>query len=127
MEYIVVKRFKEKGICGDLNLRYGTVCHVHNDFIYCEQGIICAITSQNAYDYFARNDDGQGLRRGQLISSILHKLRKRDDDYQKRWDEIWEDESLLKFKRPELDDWIWNYEFYNAEIKNLEYILNKVS
>ena len=76
---------------------------------------------------FARNDDGNGIVRGELTQKIIKVLAKRDNNYQKRWDKIWSDMSLLKFKRDEFDDyWLWNHEFYNAKIEDLKYIYNKI-
>ena len=89
---------------------------------------MCYITSQNAYDYFANNDDKCGIQRGNLIQLIITKLSKYDDNYQKRWDKIWDDIKLRKFKRNDIEDnyWLWNFDFYNASIKDLEYIWNKI-
>ena len=89
--------------------------------------ISCANSSQNCYEYFSRNDDGNGIKRGELTQKIIKKLAKRDSKYQERWDKIWSDMSLLKFKRKEFDDyWLWNHEFYNAKIEDLKYIYNKI-
>lgn len=128
MTYVVNKRFKGKCICGDVNLPYGTKCNVLNGCIVYNGKMICYVTSQNAYDYFSRDDDGKGLERGNLIHTITKLLEKQDKKYQDRWDEIWNDEEKLgKFRRKEhKDHWIWNFDFYNAEIKDLNYILNKI-
>lgn len=124
--YIVIKKFEGRAICGDIALPYGMKVHAVNGFILFPQGRICRVTSQNAYDYFAQNDDGNGLKRGELTQDILKRLRKlkiSDSRYAHVWDKIWEDEICLKYKRPEHeDDWVWNYDFYNAEISDLEYI-----
>lgn len=86
------------------------------------------IKSQNAYDYFARNDDGKGLERGKLTAEIIKLLNNRTDGkYQDRWDRIWDDLSLLKYKRPEHDDyWLWNYDFFNASIEELNRIKSMI-
>ena len=84
--------------------------------------------SQNAYDYFARNDDGKGLERGKLTAEIIKLLNNRNDGkYQDRWDRIWGDLSLLKYKRPEHDDyWLWNFDFFNASIEELNRIKSMI-
>lgn len=132
MEYIITKRFKTTAMCGEVNLPYGTKLTSYGGLICLDpMHPLCYDHAQNAYDYMARNDDGHGLERGKLIQDIIARLGKRDsrDDpkYQARWDVIWADASLRRFKRPEYDDyWLWNYDFFNAEIGDLSYILKKV-
>lgn len=127
MEYINHKRFKQKAICGDLNLPAMTVFKKVGNMITYEGKPVCLETSQNAHDYFARNDDGQGLFRGKLTTAIMHKLTKRDSEYQNRWDKIWEDINCQKYKRAEhADYWLWNHEFFNAPIEDLVYIANLI-
>lgn len=127
MEYICFKRFKDKALCGNVNIPKSTILYEIDGYLFMVQDRICAHTSQNCYDHFARNDDGHGIERGELTSKIISKLAKRDNKYQERWDKIWSDMSLLKFKRVEFDDyWLWNHEFYNAKIEDLKYIYNKI-
>lgn len=127
MEYINHKRFKGKAICGELNLPAMTKFTTIGNMITYDNKPICIETSQNSHDYFARNDDGQGLFRGNLTSAIKLKLSKRDNEYQKRWDKIWEDPRCQKYKRVEhADHWLWNHEFFNAPIEDLIYIANLI-
>lgn len=84
---------------------------------------LCADRSQNAYDFFARNDDGNGLERGKLTQAIRKTLEKKDKDHQIRWDKVWADPLCQKYKRAEhADHWLWNHEFFNAEIPDLRHI-----
>lgn len=128
MDYICFNRFKQKALCGEVNIPYGTkLDEVNNAISYCGNPI-CYTKSQNAYDYFARNDDGKGLERGKLTTEIIKLLNNRKDGkYQDRWDRIWGDLSLLKYKRPEHDDyWLWNYDFFNASIEELNRIKSMI-
>lgn len=124
--YIVTKRFKNKALCGDLNLPFGTNCFVRDGVICCDDGMICYVTSQNAFDFFTQNDDGCAELRRKLIESIfdaLNKSKQNIESYNKRWDKVWNDSVCLNYKREEYDDhWLWNYDFYNAEINVLQYI-----
>ena len=124
MRYVCFKRFKSNAICGSVNITYGTELEAKDGIIYHYQNRVCYTTSQNAYDYFARNDDGKGLERGKLTAEIIKLLNNRKDGkYQNRWDRIWGDLSLLKYKRPEhADHWLWNHDFYCAPIADLERI-----
>lgn len=128
MDYICFKRFKQNALCGEVNIPYGTKLDEINNVISYFGNPICYIKSQNAYDYFARNDDGKGLERGKLTAEIIKLLNNRKDGkYQYRWDRIWDDLSLLKYKRPEHDDyWLWNYDFFNASIEELNRIKSMI-
>lgn len=95
--------------------------------LYWQNKQLCVITSENAHKFFARNDDGQGMERGRLTRTIMETLAKQDKKHQDRWDKIWEDDLCQKFKHPlHSDYWLWNTAFYNAEISELEYILNLI-
>lgn len=85
MRYIVTKRFKKKAICGAVNLPYGTVCEEVDGYLTEGGRRLCANTSQNAYDYFSRDDDDHGAERGQLVRDIREKLERRDAGYQDLW------------------------------------------
>lgn len=65
---------------------------------------VCAVTSRNAHQYLARNDDGKGLERGALTMAITSTLEKRDKGYQDRWDLVWEDETSQKYRHPDHED-----------------------
>ena len=127
MDYICFNRFKQKALCGEVNIPYGTKLYEINNIIsYCGNPI-CYTKSQNAYDYFARNDDGKGLERGKLTAEIIKLLNRKDGKYQDRWDRIWGDLSLLKYKRPEHPDyWLWNFDFFNASIEELNRIKSMI-
>lgn len=127
MKYITHRRFKDRAICGDVNIPANTECEERNGMIYYEGKAICLTTSENAHTYFAVNEDGKGLQRGATTRFINVLLRRKDDNYQARWDKVWEDKLCQKYKRPEHPDhWLWNHEFYNADLSDLEYIENLI-
>lgn len=127
MEYITHRRFKDKAICGDVNIPAMTECEERNGMIYHDNNPLCLISSENAHMYLAANEDGMGMKRGELTRKITSILRRKDNMHQWRWDRVWDDELCQKYKRPEHPDhWLWNHEFYNAEISDLEYILNLI-
>lgn len=123
MQYITHRRFKDNTICGQVNIPALSICEAIKDTIYFSNKPICYITSENAHQFFARNDDRQGIERGKLTQAIQRKLAKRDGSYQNRWDKVWEDKICQKYKRKEYDDfWLWSHEFFNADIEDLRYI-----
>lgn len=117
--YIVHKIFDKRAICGAVNLAVGTICQEVNGVLWYDKKPLCMVTSENAHQYFARNDDGQGLLRGQLTQSIQERMRNQNH----AWDFIVEDVVCLKYKRVEhADHWLWNHEFFSASIEDLQYI-----
>ena len=70
MEYIVYKRFKERGIGGDFNLPYGTICKEEGGFLFAPDGRqICAVTSENGWSHFRPNTP-EGAHRQALIDRL---------------------------------------------------------
>lgn len=134
MDYIAHRRFKKLALCGLVNISATANCEAIGNIIMYDGKPVCYITSQNAYDYFARNDDGQGLLRGKITRDILKCLAsgngvdpRTDKVYQAKWDKVWADELCQKYKRIEFDDfWLWNHDFYNAPIEDLQYIAKLV-
>lgn len=127
MQYIVHRRFKGDAICGAVNLPAMTQCENIEGIITLNGKPLCAAISENAHQYFARNDDGNGMMRGNLTQRIIKRLARRDDAYQDRWDKVWADKLCQKYKRKEHSDhWLWNHAFFKASIEDLQYIANLV-
>ncbi len=123
MKYIVHKHFRGRAICGEVDIPIMTECEKTEGMITLNGKAICAAISENAHRYFARDDDGNGIKRGRLIRRIKNLLEKRDGAYQIRWDKIWADGRCQKYKRKSFPDyWLWNHAFYNADIDDLVYI-----
>ena len=128
-KYVAIRRYKKLSQCGNVNIPYGTECAVVNSHITCDKGTICFVASQDAFDYFSQNDDGNGLERGRLTQAIIKclELKEYDTTYQERWDKVWADPVCQKYKRSDFaDHWLWNYEFYNAPLFDLQYIAKLV-
>ena len=124
MRYIVIRRFRGKAICGEVNLPYGTACEAIDGFLTLKDGRrLCTSTSQNAYDYFSRDDDGLGMERGKLVQDIRGTLERRDAKHQERWDKLWADAGSNRLRRTDHKDfWVWNHDFYNADVNELRRI-----
>lgn len=127
MEYIVYKPFVGKAICGEVNLPVGTVCQYDQGYIIHDVQPLCVVTSDNAHQYFAKNDDGKGMERGQLVHSIIEKMREQDEGHDERWEKVERDRICKIYRRHDhRDTWLWNHSFYNASIANLEHIANLI-
>ena len=123
MRYIVTRRFRCNAICGPVNLPYGTEVSSDGAFLTVNGEKLCSITSQNAYDYFSRDDDGLGKERGKLVKDIQRTLERRDAKHQARWDKLWADAGANRLRRADHKDfWVWNHNFYNAEVNELRRI-----
>lgn len=127
MKYIVHKRFKGTAICGNVNLPATAACECIGDFIIHDGKVICAVKSENAHQHFTRDDDGKGMERGKLTQAIQKALAGRGTQYQARWDKVWSDPLCQPYKREEYADyWLWNHEFFNADINVLRHIANLI-
>lgn len=129
MQYIVHKNFHGKTIAGEVDIPVSTVCETVNNWIFYNGKPVCSIMSAIAHRHFAVNGDGCGLRRGNLTTAIQDTLNRRDDkeNWQERWDMVWNDELCQKYRRKEhKDHWLWNHGFYNAKIDDLVYIANLI-
>lgn len=123
MKYITHRRFKSEAICGKVNIPAMSVCEKTGDVIFYNGKPVCFATSENAHQFFARNNDGNGMTRGKLTQAIQNTLKVRDAHHQERWNKVWNDPICQKFKRPEDEDyWLWNHEFFQADINELRHI-----
>ncbi len=144
MRYVVHRRLRGPSLSGNINLPYGTVCELNDEVIEKDGRQLVYVTSENAHQYFSRDDDSRGLERGRLTQEIQKRLapppeipgmasaqrKKREDEIKRQiaaWTRIWNDPKLQKFKmREHADHWLWNHAFFNAEIEDLTYILNVI-
>lgn len=127
MKYIVIKRFKRKGMDGEFNIPYGTQLDEIGGVLFYNGKKVCNDHSAVMREYFTRDDDGNGKKRAKLAKEICDTLHIREGETQEEWDErwkvVWKDELCRKYnKQPDSSDWLWNIEFYNAPIEDLEYI-----
>lgn len=128
MQYIVHTAFKGKAICGEINLPTGTECTAMNGTIYHNLKAVCKVASYNAYNHFARNNDGNGLKRGELIKTIKDTLAIQDEHTYERWHRVLNCPVCKQFDRnPDGDVWEWNLAFYNASIPTLQHMADKVT
>ena len=128
MQYIVHTEFNGKAICGELSLPVGTECGEINGVIYHNARAVCRVGSNNAYTHFSRNNDGNGLKRGELIKTIKNTLAIQDEHTYERWYRVMNCPVCKQFDRnPDGNTWEWSLAFYNASIATLEHMANKVT
>ena len=134
-QYVARKRARFVGCNGQrVNIPFGSILIAEDGFLLWQGEPLCVETSENAHTYFSRNDDGQGQRRGELVTAILGRLampvvddKKLRAQTQSRWDKVWADSLCKKYRRPEHKDyWLWSHEFYNAPVEDLCHIARVV-
>lgn len=127
-DYVCIKAFNQQGIGGRFSIKYGETVKSNGEKLYYKDKPVCMVRSENAYTYFAIDEDNQGKDRGKLISQIKTRLAKRDSKYQARWDKLWNDFSANLLRRQDYDDfWIWDLPFYQTSIENLQRINKLIS
>lgn len=150
--YLVTKAFNGNGIWGHLEIPEDSSVFEENNIILFKGKKVCYTTSQYAYDYFTRNDDGKGRERRQLITAITSELKSQRDKYVNQVEAIRNDYMLPPDERErrvaEIKDRFsesmeklyadektkkffnatgaWCFNFYNATISDLDYALNLV-
>lgn len=130
--YVARRRAKFQSCSGQVNIPYGTALENQGGTLFLNGKPLCYVTSQNAYDYFSQDDDGNGLERGALVAKILTSLErnplKADKGYQDRWDKVWADPICQQYRRAEHEDfWLWNQAFYEAPVEDLQHIAQLVT
>ena len=70
MDYITYKRFRGNGIDGFFNLRFGTIVHAVDGFLFEQDGrCICAVTSENGWGHFRPNTP-EGEHRQEMLDEL---------------------------------------------------------
>ena len=143
--YILCKQFNKKGISGFVNLSKGKEIELKDGYLCFNHRPICYFKSQNAYDYFANNEDGKGLQRFNLSHNILEEIKRiSSEDNELLFNAIKdiEDEEerqqvieQLEFKMPNANklfkeehynNGAFGYGFYNEEVSVLQSIYDKI-
>lgn len=121
--YVAARRARFLANCGRVNIPWGTKLEAVDGFLYWGGRCLCAVTSQNAHEYFSINTDGNGLERGRLTASIIARLSKRDKAHLERWGRVWDNPKCQKYRREDSEDyWLWNHAFFEAPLEDLRYI-----
>ena len=148
MNYIVCKNFNQKGIDGNFNLSVGDILVKNDDgYLYSDGRRVCYYASQNAYDYFMRDDDSKGSQRYALIEEIKGVIADYVSDYNEEIAAINNGDLTDEQKEAEIANVVdkcsaaydavkhnqntanllnnlnvWNVNFYNASIQTLTQI-----
>lgn len=123
VQYIAARRARFNAIGGPVNIPYGTTVEAVDGFLERDGLRLCAVTSESAHKYFARDSDGNGLERGQLTASIIATVSKRDKAHKTRWAKLWADPLACRYRRADhADFWVWSHDFFEAPVEDLRHI-----
>lgn len=125
-QYIVKKRFKGKGIGGHVNIPYGTICDVSEEFIYYNGVPICAVTSQNAFNYFwgySRENPEQEIARQKAANQLFDSVPKDNGDELSEPKNAWNNYGELSQYGFGMYYWKWNDEIFDLSLDTIQYLL----
>lgn len=137
--YVAIRKYVGNGLTNQAQVvPYGALCRVVVDqgqgYIVYRNRRICSVDSQVSLDYFTQNDDKNGKKRGDLTKAIMKALNflpeseEEDRTKDERWDRVWADKMCHKYRRHDITNhWLWSYDFFNAPIIDLQYIVNLVN
>ena len=129
MRYVCCHRFKALDLNGKyINLPYGSQLEQHERYIVTPNGRpICFVKSMTAHKFFAANDDGDGLMRGELTHKLAFAPRKTSEGFRYTRKER---EKLLgkwsKYIRQDVDMLLFNHDFFGAPLKDLIEMTNDI-
>ncbi len=123
VRYIAIRRARFNAIGGPVNLPYGTAVEAAGGFLERDGMRLCAVVSETAHKYFARDSDGSGLERGRLTSSIIAAVSRQGKAHETRWAKLWADPLACRYRREDhVDFWVWSHGFFEAPIEDLRHI-----
>ena len=122
MEYIAHRPFQRKALGGEVNIRRGDTLHEQDGLLFWGNILVCLSTCQAAKEHFAINEDGNGLRRGDLTYEIA--FRKPLSELQKSI--LVTDLSLRKYLVDDDRVILFNDVFFHASMLELWSIARKL-
>lgn len=129
-QYIVKKRMRVEAICGPVNLRYGTILPVVGEYITTEDGRrVCAVTSQNAKDYFWGYDlqrPQEEIERQKAVAELMDTAPQDDGDALANPRNVWRRYGHLDELVGGASVWTWDAAVEELPLIELERLLGCV-
>lgn len=130
MQYVCHQRYRKKGACGrKYFFKPGDILESIGPFIAKDNREVCSRSSDDAFRYFARNDDGHGMERGELTYSVAYAERhpNKENGYRFTPEEIGMlEREYPQYLVPGIDVILFNADFFNADISVLREIKNRL-
>lgn len=79
MTYLTYRRFKQDGIEGHFNLPFNTPVTEKDGFLYYDNKLICAVTSENGWEHF-RPNTAEGQYRQAILNDLYEYYAKHQTD-----------------------------------------------
>ena len=140
MKYICIDGFKGVAANAEVEEKDGK--------LFDKEEELCYVSSQNAYDHFAKNGDGKGLERHALIQSILGRIAQLAGDHSEKCktirlnDELTDEEkdvllaeiedlSMVALQKADAKGFrtngSFNFDFHNATVKSLKALDDEIA
>lgn len=126
-QYIVKKRYKGQGIGGYVNIPYGTICDVSEEFIYYNGVKVCAVTSQNAYNHFwgfYPEDPEMEIERQKAAAKLFDTAPKESGDALANPNNAWNKYGKLMEYGFGMSVWQWDDMIFDLPTEELLYLLS---
>ena len=123
MRYVCCRRYKANDLNGKfINLPYATGLETQGRYIVTPDGRpLCFIKSQTAHMYFAVNDDGDGLKRGEITYKLAFKPRETSEGFRyTKAERAKIVEKWSKYIRTDVEMLLFNHDFFCAPLSDLE-------
>lgn len=127
MKYIFYRRFKGKSISGAVNIPARTRCNSFDGLIFVNNIPVFFDTSENAHNYVSIDEDDRGMERGDLTRKIRTLVERDCKKNSSVVPKMRNDCVCVRYRRSDCKKvWLWNHDFYNAPIEDLQYILHLI-
>lgn len=128
--YINLMELDRETIDGHIKIKAGTTFWVdENNYLFTYIGIkkirVCWVTSQNAFDYFVCNTDGNGYERAKLLNKLYQTLKKVDDKFEK-FQRYFNDDISVKYCNDLSEKPLWSWDVYKLNIAPLDDLLHLI-
>ena len=123
MRYVCTRRYRGLDLNGKfINLPYASALKVEGRYITTlDNRPLAFVKSETAHKYFAIDDDGDGLKRGEITHKIAYSNRKTSEGYRytsKEREVLCE--KWAKYIRQDVEMLLFNHEFFCAPLSDLK-------
>lgn len=125
-QYIVKKRMRETGLCGPVNIPWGTILPVVDGFIQHNGRAVCFATSENAKRYFWGYDPANPeaeIERQKAVAALLETAPADSGDALADPSNPWTKYGHLE-QIPGAWMWIWSKDLEDLSRSAAEYLLD---
>ena len=127
--YITKRRVRVNGICGTVNIPYGTILPVEGEYILYENKRLCAVSSDTAIRYFWGYNPAEPeaeIERQKAAAELLDTAPPDDGDSLLKPENLWIRYGHMKEMLGGAYIWTWNADTADMPLTRLHYLLDCV-